>query len=65
MHDDDDADLVVAAVPESGGAAAAPRDDPMGGTAADGVVGKRPVEEAQTAVERARSVAAKAKARAA
>jgi hypothetical protein len=65
LHDDDDADLAVATLPAPGGAAAAPRDDPMGGTAAEGVVGKRPVEEAQTAVERARSVAAKAKARAA
>ncbi len=65
VHDDDDADLVVAAAPEAGGAAAAPRDDAMGGAAADSIVGKRPVEEAQTAVERARAVAAKAKARAA
>ncbi len=65
LHDDVDADLVAVPPPETGGAAAAPRDDAMGGAAADGVAGKRPVEETQSAVERARAVAAKAKARAA
>ncbi len=54
VNDDNDVDL----------ADAAPLNDSMGGAANDGVVGKRPIQDTEDAVERARAVAAKAKARA-
>ncbi len=55
LDDDNDLDLV----------AAAPRNDPMGGGATDTIVGKRGAEAVSDVLDRARGVAAKAKAKAA